>query len=170
MKHILVFVGDIYEDLELWYPKLRLEEQGWTVTVAGPEAGVTYRGKNGYPCKSDVALSTVDSGDFDALLIPGGFMPDKLRRDDKVKQLTRDFDEQQKPIGVICHGGWICISAGIMKGRKATSTIGIRDDMVNAGCEWVDEAVVADGNLISARTPADLPVFAKTLVDKIAQR
>lgn len=164
MKRILAFVGDIYEDLELWYPKIRLEEEGWQVVVAGPEAGRTYAGKHGYPCVSDAAIADVHAGDFDALLVPGGFAPDKLRREPKVLQLTRDFDTRGKPIAFICHAGWICISAGIMEGRRATSTVGIRDDMVNAGCDWSDEALVIDRNLISSRTPADLHVFARALV------
>ena len=167
MKRILAFVDDIYEDLELWYPKLRLEEEGWEVVVAGPEAGKTYRGKNGYPCKADAAISMMASGDFDALLIPGGFAPDKLRRDRKVLSLTREFHAQAKPIAFICHAGWICISADILRGTSATSTVGIRDDMRNAGAEWVDEALVVDGHLISSRTPKDLAVFAKALVDKL---
>ena len=168
VKRILAFVGDVYEDLELWYPKLRLEEEGWRVIVAGLEADTEYKGKNGYPCISDMALHDVDANQFDALLIPGGFMPDKLRRHEKVKQVTREFNEKNQPIGFICHAGWICISAGIIAGRRATSTIGIKDDMINAGCDWVDEPLVVDGNLISSRTPIDLPVFAKALVDRIA--
>ncbi len=167
MKRILAFVDDIYEDLELLYPKIRLEEEGWDVVVAGPEAGRTYRGKNGYPCKADAAIADVASEDFDALLIPGGFAPDKLRRDPKVLSITREFDEHEKPIAFICHAGWICISADILRGKAATSTVGIRDDMRNAGAEWVDEALVVDGHLISSRTPKDLAVFAKALVEML---
>ncbi len=167
MKRILAFVDDIYEDLELLYPKIRLEEEGWEVIVAGPEAGRTYRGKHGYPCRADAAIADMASRDFDALLIPGGFAPDKLRRDPKVLALTREFNEQGKPIAFICHAGWICISADILHGRTTTSTVGIRDDMRNAGAEWVDQALVIDGHLISSRTPKDLPVFAKALVEKL---
>ncbi len=167
MKRILAFVDDVYEDLELLYPKIRLEEEGWQVTVAGPEAGRTYKGKHGYPCRADAAIADMASGDFDALLIPGGFAPDKLRRDPKVLSLTREFDAQQKPIAFICHAGWICISADILRGKTATSTVGIRDDMRNAGADWVDEALVIDGHLISSRTPKDLAVFAKALVERL---
>ena len=167
MKKILAFVDDVYEDLELWYPKIRLEEEGWQVVVAGPVGGKTYQGKHGYPCTADVAIAEVISGEFDALLIPGGFAPDKLRRDPKVLQLTRAFNDQGKPIAFICHAGWICISADILRGRKATSTVGIRDDMSNAGAEWVDQELVVDGNFISSRTPQDLHVFAKALVQAI---
>lgn len=167
MKRILAFVDDVYEDLELWYPKLRLEEEGWDVVVAGPEAGRTYTGKHGYPCVADAAIAKVDAADFDGLLVPGGFAPDKLRRDPKVLELVRAFDKANKPIAHICHAGWILISAGILQGRKATSTPGIKDDMTNAGAKWVDEALVVDGHQISARRPPDLPVFAKALVDML---
>ncbi len=167
MKRILAFVDDIYEDLELLYPKIRLEEESWEVVVAGPEKGRTYRGKNGYPCVADAAITEMTCAEFDALLIPGGFAPDKLRRDPKVLSLTREFNEQRKPIAFICHAGWICISADILRGKTATSTVGIRDDMRNAGAEWVDEALVVDGHLISSRTPKDLAVFARALVDKL---
>ena len=162
--NILAFVDDIYEDLELWYPKIRLEEEGWRVVVAGPVAGSTYRGKHGYPCKADAAIADVQAAAFDGLLVPGGFMPDKLRREAKVLQLVRDFHAAGKPIAFICHGGWIPISAGILRGRRATGSLGIKDDLVNAGALWVDEAVVVDGPLISSRTPADLAPFGAAFV------
>lgn len=168
MKRILAFVDDIYEDLELWYPKIRLEEEGWKVTVAGPEAGRTYAGKHGYPCKADAAIKDVKSADFHGLLVPGGFMPDKLRRDPDVLRLTREFDADKKPIAFICHAGWILISANILRGKRATSTVGIKDDMANAGAIWNNEALVVDGHLISSRTPADLHVFAKAFVKALA--
>lgn len=168
MKRILAFVDDIYEDLELWYPKIRLEEEGWKVTVAGPEAGRTYAGKHGYPCKADAAIKDVKSADFHGLLVPGGFMPDKLRRDPDVLRLTREFDADKKPIAFICHAGWILISANILRGKRATSTVGIKDDMANAGAIWSNEALVVDGHLISSRTPADLHVFAKAFVKALA--
>jgi protease I len=167
MKKILAFVDHIYEDLELLYPKIRCEEEGWQVVVAGPEAGVTYKGKHGYPCVSDAAIADVDAADYDGLLVPGGFMPDKLRRDPKVLELTRAFDAAAKPIAFICHAGWILISANILRGRKATSTVGIKDDMINAGADWVNEPLVIDGHLISSRTPVDLPVFGKAFVDAL---
>lgn len=159
-KRILAFVDDIYEDLELWYPRIRLQEEGWQVVVAGPAAGHTYAGKHGYPCRADADLAAMQAADFDGLLIPGGFMPDKLRRDPRVLKLVRDFDAAGKPIAFICHGGWIPISAGILRGRRATGSLGIKDDLVNAGAVWVDEALVVDGHLVSSRTPADLAPFA----------
>ena len=167
MKKVLAFVDDVYEDLELWYPKLRLEEEGIKVVVAGPKSNVVYKGKHGYPCKSDADLADVEASQFDGLLVPGGFAPDKLRRDHNVLSLTREFHAANKPIAFICHAGWILISADILRGRKATSTVGIKDDMTNAGAEWLDQALVVDGNLISSRTPVDLPVFAKAFVDAV---
>lgn len=169
MKKILAFVDHVYEDLELWYPKIRLEEEGWKVTVAGPQANTVYNGKHGYPCRSDVDVADVEAVHFDGLLVPGGFAPDKLRRDPHVLELTRDFDKASKPIAFICHAGWILISADILRGRKATSTVGIKDDMLNAGAEWTNEALVVDGHLISSRTPVDLPVFAKAFVDALKE-
>jgi protease I len=167
-KTLLTFVEDIYEDLELWYPKLRLEEAGYAIRVAAPEIK-TYKGKYGYPAKSDLLLADAHSKDFCGLLIPGGFMPDKLRRDAKVLSLTREFFEQGKLVAFICHGGWIPISAKILKGRKATGSLGIKDDLENAGAIWVNEPAVVDGNLISSRTPLDLAAFGKAMVDFLAQ-
>jgi protease I len=170
MRTIAAVVDDVYEDLELWYPKLRLEEEGWRVVVAGPQAAKTCAGKHGYPCRADVAFADLRAADFDALLVPGGFAPDKIRRDERVLGLVRDMDAAGKLIGFICHAGWVLISAGILRGRRATSTVGIRDDMRNAGALWVDEPLVVDGNLVSARTPADLPVFARGMVDWLRAR
>jgi protease I len=162
---MIALIDDLYEDLELWYPRLRMEEAGWKVVVAGPETNKACKGKHGYPCTTDSAFSGMKSVDFDALLVPGGFAPDKIRRDTNVMRLVREMNEQGKLIAFICHAGWVLISAGILRGRRATSTVGIRDDMVNAGARWVDEPLVVDGNLVSARTPADLPRFAKGIVD-----
>ena len=163
-KRILMFVEDIYEDLELWYPRLRLIEEGMEVVVAGPKAGQGYEGKNGYPCKADAAIAEMDEKKFDGLVIPGGFMPDKLRRDEKVKQLTRDFHKAGKLVAHVCHGGWIPISAGIIRGFRCTSTPGIKDDMINAGGLWVDEPLVIDRNQVSSRRPDDLPQFCKGIL------
>jgi protease I len=165
MKRIAAVVDDIYEDLELWYPRVRLQEEGWEVVVAGPAAGKTFTGKHGYPCRADAAFSDLRAGDFDGLLVPGGFAPDKMRRDTRVLELVRDIHAAGKLLAFICHAGWVLVSAGVLKGRRATSTVGIRDDMVNAGALWVDAPLVVDGNLVSSRTPADLPVFAKGMVD-----
>jgi len=163
-RTILAFVEDIYEDLELWYPKLRLEEAGFETSFAAPAPG-KFTGKHGYPATADLVLADARSADFAGLLIPGGFMPDKLRRDARVLALTREFFEQGKLVAFICHGGWIPISAKILKGRRATGSRGIRDDFENAGAIWADEPVVVDGNLISSRTPKDLAPFAKAMAD-----
>ncbi len=168
-QRILVLVGDIYEDLELWYPKLRMIEAGAEVVVAGPEGGRVYAGKNGYPCKSDVALHEVDPATFDGLLVPGGFMPDKLRRDQIVLDIVRHFHEQQKLIAAICHGGWIPISAGVYKGVRVTGSLGIKDDLINAGALWEDAAVVVDNHHVSSRKPDDLPEFCKGMLEVLTR-
>ena len=162
-KNLLAFVDDVYEDLELWYPKLRLEAAGYGMVLAGPELK-TYTGKHGYPARADALLKEVSSADYCGLLIPGGFMPDKLRRDAKVKQLTVEFFEAGKLVAFICHGGWIPISARILKGKRVTGSLGIKDDLENAGGVWVDEPVVVDDNLISSRTPRDLAPFGEAMV------
>lgn len=167
---MLAFTGEIYEDLELWYPKLRLIEEGCDVVVAGPESGTTYAGKNGYPCISDVAIADCDAADFDALLVPGGFMPDKLRRDTKVLDIVRAFDEAKKPIAAICHGGWIPISANVYRGVRVTGSPGIKDDLVNAGGIYEDASVVVDGHHVSSRRPDDLPDFCRALIEVMVSR
>lgn len=164
MQSILIFVHEIYEDLELWYPKIRLEEAGFKTIVAGPEAGKVFSGKHGYPCKSDASYEDVQPDTFAGLVIPGGFAPDKLRRSDKVLDIVRKMDEAKKMIAFICHAGWVPISAKILKGRKATSVSAIKDDMENAGVSFSDAPVVVDGNLISSRTPSDLPDFCKAIL------
>src|SRR6266478_6022421 len=163
-KKVLKFVDDVYEDLELWYPKLRLEEAGFAMTMAAHELK-TYSGKHGYPATADALISEMKTSDFCGLLIPGGFMPDKLRRDPDVLALTRDCFEQGKLVAFICHGGWIPISARILKGKSVTGSLGIKDDLENAGATYVDEAVVVDKNLVSSRTPRDLAPFAKAMLD-----
>jgi protease I len=162
-KTVLAFLDDIYEDLELWYPKLRLEEAGYTLKCAATEIK-TFTGKHGYPAASDLLLKDANSKDFCGLLVPGGFMPDKLRRDAKVLSLTREFFEQGKLVAFICHGGWIPISAKILKGKRVTGSLGIKDDLENSGGIWVNEPAVVDGNLISSRTPKDLAAFGNAMV------
>jgi protease I len=161
---VLMFVEDIYEDLELWYPKLRLREAGLEVVVAGPKAGHIYAGKHSYPCRSDAAIADVASGDFGGLVVPGGFMPDKLRRDGRVLELVRDFSAAGKLVAAICHGGWIPISAGVYRGVRVTGSPGIKDDLVNAGAVWLDEPVVVDRHFISSRKPDDLPDFCREIL------
>jgi protease I len=167
-KRFLMFVDDIYEDLELWYPKLRLIEAGAVVTVAGPKAGQNYEGKHGYPCTSDAAISEIAAADFAGLVIPGGFMPDKLRRDPKVLQLVREFAAAKKPVAAICHGGWIPISAGVYRGVRVTGSPGIKDDLTNAGAIWEDAALVIDRHFVSSRKPDDLPEFCRGILQVVA--
>jgi protease I len=163
-RKVLLLAADQFEDMELLYPLYRLAEEDVAVTVAGlDDKPVT--GKKGHgPVPVDTTVSTVAESDFDAVVIPGGYAPDKLRRSPEVLDLVRAFDERGKPIAFICHAGWVPISAKIVKGRRATSVAAIRDDMINAGVDWVDEATVVDGNLISARTPADLGPWMKALL------
>jgi len=163
-RTVLLLAADDFEDSELLYPLLRLREEEVAVTVAGlDDKPVT--GKKGHgPVPVDTTVEQVAEPGFDALVIPGGYAPDKLRRSQAVLDLVRAFDAAAKPIAFICHAGWVPISAGIIKGRRATSVGAIRDDMVNAGADWTDEATVVDGNLISARTPADLGPWMKALL------
>lgn len=168
-KTILFFAGPLYEDLELWYPKIRLEEEGATTVVAGT-GEATYQGKRGYPITVDTSVDEVSSTDFDGLVIPGGYAPDIMRRSARLLQLTREIFEAGKPVAFICHAGWVPISAGIVRGRRGTSVGAIRDDLVNAGLIWEDSPVVVDGNLISSRTPADLPQFMRALISALAAR
>ena len=167
-KRVLIFAAPLYEDLELWYPKIRLEEEGATTSVAGLGER-TYSGKRGYPVTVDTNIEQVESSHFDALIIPGGFAPDQLRRSEQVLRLTREIYQAGKPVAFICHAGWVPISAKILKGKRATSVRAIKDDMENAGVIWEDSAVVVDGNLISSRTPADLPQFCKALIAALRQ-
>lgn len=163
-RRVLVFVDDVYEDLELWYPKLRLQEAGAEVVVAGPKAGHVYSGKHGYPCRSDAAIGDVRSADFSGVVLPGGFMPDKLRRDPRVLELVREFSAASKLVAAICHGGWIAISAGVYRGVQVTGSPGIKDDLINAGAHWQDAAVVVDRHFVSSRKPDDLPEFCRNIL------
>jgi protease I len=163
-RNILLFAEDLYEDLELWYPYYRLIEEGAKATIASPEIK-QYRGKNGYPLKPDITVDQVTVDSFDILVIPGGYAPDKLRRYEKVLQLTREFHSAGKVIAFICHAGWVPISAGILKGKNVTAFRAIKDDIVNAGAIYHDKDVVVDGNLITSRTPADLPAFCRAIID-----
>jgi protease I len=162
-KAVLLFCAAQYEDLELWYPKLRLEEEGARTVVAGL-GEKTYAGKRGYPCTPDTTVDEVRAAGFDALVIPGGYAPDILRRSARVLALTREIFEAGKPVAFICHAGWVPISARIVKGKRVTSVGAIRDDLENAGALWEDAAVVVDGNLISSRTPADLGAFCRAII------
>jgi len=166
---ILMLVGPEYEDLEVWYPKLRLEEAGFEVKLAGlgePE----YRGKHGYPCKIDGRVADFPASGLMGIIAPGGWAPDKIRRDAEALRRVREVHEAGKMVATICHGPWILISAGIVRGRRLTSTVGIRDDVVNAGAEWVDAPSLIDGNIVSSRVPKDLPAFGKAMLEVLAKQ
>jgi protease I len=165
IRSVLLLVGHDYEDLELHYPRLRLLESGFHPVVAGVAAGTTWRGKHGYPCVSDRAFADVDPDAFSGVIVPGGWMPDKLRRDLRVLELVRAFDRAGRLVASICHGGWICISAGVVRGRDYTGSVGIKDDLVNAGARFHDETVVVDGHHVSSRKPDDLPQFVRACLD-----
>lgn len=163
-KRVLLLAANLFEDMELLYPLYRLREEGAEVVTAGVDRSV-LTGKKGYaPVEVDETVQEVSETSFDALVIPGGFAPDLLRRSKEVLDLVRAFDAASKPIAFICHAGWVPISAGILRSRRATSVGAIRDDMVNAGTDWVDEETVVDGNLISARAPADLGPWMRALI------
>jgi protease I len=167
-RSVLFFAAPLYEDLELWYPKIRLEEEGARTVVAGLGER-TYQGKRGYPITVDASVEQVSAGDFDGLVIPGGYAPDILRRSARVLQLVREIYGAGKPVAFICHAGWVPISAGILRGKKGTSVGAIKDDLVNAGLLWEDSPVVVDGNLISSRTPADLPQFCRAIIASLCR-
>ncbi|MEN1761861.1 type 1 glutamine amidotransferase domain-containing protein [Anoxynatronum sibiricum] len=161
-------VDEAFEDLELWYPVYRLREAGIEVLLAGKEANRVYHGKYGVPATTDLRLADVNPEDFDGLLIPGGWAPDKLRRYPEVLDLARHMDQENKIIGQICHAGWVLVSANTLKGKQVTSTPAIRDDLVNAGAHWIDEPVVTHGSLVSAKGPADLPQYMRALLSLMA--
>jgi protease I len=166
---VLMLVGPEYEDLEVWYPMLRLRESGYEVVVAGMGER-RYMGKWGYPCDTDGVITDFPASSLLGIIAPGGWAPDKLRREPAILERVREVDAAGGIVATICHGPWVLISAGIVRGRRLTSTVGIRDDVVNAGAEWVDAEVVIDGNLISSRVPKDLPAFGKALVDQLDAR
>ncbi|KON91757.1 glutamine amidotransferase [Rossellomorea marisflavi] len=169
-KQVLQLVSDDFEDLELWYPVLRLREEGAVVHIAGEEKNKTYTGKYGVPITSDHSFHEVDADEYDAILVPGGWSPDKLRRYDSILSLIKEMDQSKKPIGQICHAGWVLISAKILEGVNVTSTPGIKDDMENAGAKWFDEPVVVDGHIISSRRPPDLPDYMREFIGVLQKK
>jgi len=160
-KKVAVLAEDYYENLELWYPVMRLREAGAHVTIVGPKAGETYKSKEGYPARADVSMDDVKASEFDAVIVPGGYAPDKMRRYPAMLRLVKDTFDQGKIVASICHAAWVPISAGILRGRTMTCVSAVRDDVINAGANYVDKEVVVDGNLISSRTPSDLPAFCR---------
>jgi protease I len=168
-KRICFFVEEGFEDLEFWAVYMRLAEEGARISIVAPKAGATFKSKSGgLTATSTHAAADLSAADFDAVVVPGGWAPDKLRRYDAVKRLTADAYAQGKIVGMICHAGWVGVSAKIVKGRKATGSIAIKDDMENAGAIWVDEPAFRDGNLVYGRVVADIPDFNRELVAAIA--
>ena len=163
-KRVAILAENQYEDLELWYPLYRLREAGADVFVVGTGTADTYTSKHGYPIKVDAEADTVDAGQFDLIVIPGGYAPDHMRRSPAMVNLVRQANEQGKLIAAICHAGWMLCSANVLRGRTVTGFKSIKDDMVNAGANYFDREVARDGNLITSRTPADLPAFLREIV------
>jgi len=166
-RRIAVLVEDLFEDLELWYPVIRMREAGARVELLGTGAE-RYHGKHGLSAEADGPVGSVAPEDLDALIIPGGYAPDRMRRDETLLALVRGVAERGRPVAFICHAGWVPISAGIVSGRRVTSAPSIRDDLINAGARWEDSEVVHDDPLISSRHPGDLPAFCRTLIAALA--
>ena len=167
-KKVFILVETIYNDLEFWYPYYRLKEAGTEVIVVGPMGGMVYNGKAGLPVKADAGMADVTAGDCDGLIIPGGYAPDHMRRHPQMVQLVRDCVESGKIVAAICHAGWMLASADVLHGRTVTSFFAIRDDLVHAGATFVDQEVVVDGNIITSRTPDDLPPFMRAIISALA--
>lgn len=168
-KKIIIFAESYYEDLELWYPKLRLTEEGAKVIVAGT-GDKAFKGKNGYPIEVDGSIKDYNAKDFSAVVIPGGWAPDKLRRHKEVLDFVREMHKGGKVIAAICHAPWVLASAGIIKGKKLTCVSAIKDDIVNAGAEYFDKEVMVDGNIITSRMPNDLPAFCREIIRALTEK
>ena len=169
-KKIAVLLEQQYEDLEFWYPKLRLTEEGAKVVAVAPEKGKDYPSKHGYAAKSTSGIDEVHGREFDAVIIPGGFSPDFMRRTPAMARFVADAAMSGKIVGAICHGGWMLCSADVIKGKKVTSYMTIRTDMENAGGKWVDEECVRDENIITSRKPDDLPAFMRTIIGALLEQ
>ena len=163
-KRVAIFAEDLYEDLELWYPLLRLKEEGAEVVVVGPGDATEHRGKYGYPVAVDKPISEVDVEQFDALVVPGGYAPDRMRRHAGMVALVREMAQRGKIVAAICHGPWMLASAEVVAGKNVTCFFAIKDDLVHAGATYRDAEVVVDGNLITSRQPADLPAFLGAII------
>jgi protease I len=166
MKKVAVLVEDNYQVLEVWYPYLRLREEGVKTVLVGTGRG-QYKSKEGYLAEEEIAITKVKPAEFDAVVIPGGYAPDILRRHAQINKFVRDMFKQGKIVACICHGGWVLVSAGILKGKKVTGFYAIKDDLVNSGAQFVDKEVVVDGNLITSRNPYDLTAFCVEIVKKL---
>jgi protease I len=163
-KRVAVLAENNYQELELWYPLLRLREAGAETFVVGTGSASTYKSKGGYPVNVDLEAGEVSANDIDAVIVPGGYAPDLMRRYEDVLRLVRDAFDQGKVVAAICHAGWVLASAGVLKGKQATCVPAIKDDVVNAGATYLDAEVVRDGNLITSRVPSDLPAFCRMII------
>ena len=166
-KKVIILVEELFNVFEFWYPFYRLKEEGVEVTVVGSGSAEVYTGKPGTQAKVDTSADQVSVENFDGIIIPGGYAPDMMRRYPAMVNLVKDFFYADKPVAAICHAGWMLASAGILSGKKVTSFFAIKDDLVNAGAQWVDEEVVVDGKLITSRVPDDLPAFMKAVIDAL---
>jgi protease I len=166
-KRVAILIENVYEDMELLYPYYRLKEAGASVQLVGPEVQ-KYSGKHGYPMSSEVAARDVGADDFDGVVIPGGYAPDKLRRYPEVLDIVKGVFDKGGLVAAICHAGWVPISAGILKGKTGTCVPAIKDDMINAGMRYVDEPVVVDGSLVTSRTPVDLPQYLPAIIEVLS--
>jgi len=169
-KRVAILAENMYQEMELWVPYYRLKEEGAEVKVVGAGGAKTYTSKHGYPVSVDAQAENVTALEFDAVVIPGGYAPDMMRRHDAMVRLVREAFQQGKVVAAICHAGWMLASAGILKGRKATSFFAIKDDVANAGATWVDQEVVVDGTLITSRKPDDLPAFCREIVRALSKK
>lgn len=164
MLNVAILIEDSYQVLEVWYPYLRLREAGIETVLVGTGAKKEYKSKEGYPAPEEVSIKNARAAEFAGVVIPGGYAPDILRRYDAVNAFVKDMNAQGKLVAAICHAGWVLVSAGILKGKKATCFSAIKDDVINAGAEFIDKEVVVDGNLITSRNPYDLPAFCKEII------
>ncbi|HET7876069.1 MAG TPA: type 1 glutamine amidotransferase domain-containing protein [Methylomirabilota bacterium] len=163
-KRVAILAENLYQEMELWVPYYRLKEEGADVKIVGAGGAKSYASKHGYPVNVDVQADTVAAVEFDAVIVPGGYAPDVMRRHEAMVRLVREAAQQGKVVAAICHAGWMLVSAGVVEGKKVTSFFSIKDDMVNAGGDWLDQDVVVDGNLITSRKPDDLPAFCREIV------
>jgi protease I len=168
-KKAAILAEDIYNEFELWIPYYRLKEEGVDVTVVGSGTAREHHGKYGIPVRVDKKAAEVKADDFDAIIIPGGYAPDKMRIHPEMVALVKDAFIKGKVVAAICHAGWMLASADILKGKRVTSYVGIKDDMIHAGALWEDSELVRDGNLITSRKPDDLPVFCRTIVQAMLE-
>ncbi|MHC4476110.1 MAG: type 1 glutamine amidotransferase domain-containing protein [Planctomycetota bacterium] len=168
-KKIAIMVDEMYHVLEVWVPYYRLKEAGFAVDLVAAEAKKEYHSKEGYPCVSDVSVKQTSAADYDCMVVPGGFAPDFMRRSQDVIKFANDMVNTGKVIAAICHGGWLLCSTDAYKGKKATCFVAIKDDITNAGAEYVDQECVVDGNLITSRMPDDLPAFCTAVLKALGK-